>query len=309
VLHPLNKVRLTSLRLSPQPWRLPAPPVRLQRKRRNSLLLQVHGDTPNSTRSRAASMHTISMTETFGSSFGAGACWFGPTWSSHLFCDSQPFKLFRTYLVLARVFKIRLTTFSKPVFILSAAYPTAFTWVATAIRAIFVWNIVTALLPLFRRWNTDDIVDIALTPEQRLAMGLDPNKSTPVVPGSTYVSPNYVTPPRYQKSTPRSSLSNQGDKSPLSGTGSPRGLGQSTSQSPFSPSSGSPLFHRALGGSTGRRLSYDRQSPLASSLFSDSTSSNTPGTPTPVVGRASVSLNNKWLYEKGRSSSRSGLYS
>lgn len=183
-------------------------------------------------------------------------------------------------------------------------------WLVTAIRLLFLLNIGIALLPLFRRYRKDDITDIPLTPSQRQAMGLDPNASpTPHSPGSAYASPNFITPPRYQKSTPRSSLSNQGERragdSPLSG--SQRGLGKSTSNSPFSPSSGSPLFQRAVGSSS-RRMSYDRHSPLSNSLFGESSSSNTPGTPTPATGRASVGLNNKWLYEKGRPSPRSSFY-
>ena len=181
-----------------------------------------------------------------------------------------------------------------------------------AIRLVFLANILNALLPLARRYYPDDIADIPLTPSQRQSMGLDPNVATPQTPGSAYASPNYVTPPRYQKSTPRSSFSAPGDRtsqSPLSG--SPRaGMAKSTSNSPFSPSAGSPLFQKAVGGgSATRRLSYDsRGTPLSSSLFGESSSSNTPGTPTPGIGKASVGLNNKWLYEKRRDSPRSSLF-
>jgi nucleoporin POM34 len=171
-------------------------------------------------------------------------------------------------------------------------------------------NIISAFLPLIRRYYPDDIADILLTPSQRASMGLKAGVLSPQTAGAAYASPNYVTPPRYQRSTPRSSsFSNQdrGSQSPLSG--SPRGgFALSTSNSPFSPntSTGSPLFQKALNGSTTRRLSY-AGSPMSSSLFGESSSSATPGTPTPSTGKASVGLNNKWLYEKRRDS-RSGIF-
>lgn len=183
-------------------------------------------------------------------------------------------------------------------------------WLLLTVRLMLVANIVVALLPLARRYYPDDISDIPLTPSQRQIMGLKPDVATPQTPGSAYASPNYVTPPRYQKSTPRSSFSNQGDRgsqSPLSG--SPRAsMAKSTSNSPFSPSTGSPLFQKAVGGGSAKRLSFGG-SPLSGSFFSDSSSSATPGTPTPGTGKASVGLNNKWLYEKRRDSPRSSLFS
>jgi nucleoporin POM34 len=180
-----------------------------------------------------------------------------------------------------------------------------------AIRLIFLYNIVCAIWPLFLRYHPDEVADIPLTPSQRQAMGLDPNISTPQTPGSAYASPNYVTPPRYQKSTPRSNYGISGGRqSPLSGSPG-ASFGMSTSHSPFSPGSGSPLFQKAVGGSAQKRMSFDsRGSPFgASSLFSDSTSSNAPSTPTPGTGKASVGLNNKWLYEKRRDSRGSGMFS
>lgn len=186
-------------------------------------------------------------------------------------------------------------------------------WAVILIRLVFVVNIGIAFLPLVRRYYPDDIADIPLTPSQRASMGLKAGVLSPQTPGSAYASPNYVTPPRYQRSTPRSSsFSNQdrGSQSPLSGTGSPRGgFAMSTSNSPFSPnaSGGSPLFQKALNGSATKRLSYGG-SPMGSSLFGDSSSSVTPGTPTPSTGKASVGLNNKWLYEKRRDGSRSGIF-
>jgi nucleoporin POM34 len=190
----------------------------------------------------------------------------------------------------------------------SVPYADAGIWL---IRLLFAYNIFMAFMPLIRRWTPDDIADIPLTPSQRQAMNLDPNVLPPRTPGSVYESPNYVTPPRYQKSTPRGSFGTPGERhSPLSG--SPRAsMAKSTSNSPFSPNTGSPLFQKAVGGgSTTKRLSFDnRGSPLGnSSLFGESSSSGLPGTPTPGGGKASVGLNSKWLYEKRRDSPRSSLF-
>ena len=182
-------------------------------------------------------------------------------------------------------------------------------WAILLVRLIFLANIFVAFAPLVRRYYPDEIADIPLTPSQRASMGLKAGVGASQTPGTSYASPNYVTPPRYQRSTPKSgSFSNPAEnssQSPLSG--SPRAsLARSTSNSPFSPSTtGSPLFQRALGGS--QRLSYGG-SPMSSSLFGDSSSSATPGTPTPSTGRASVGLNNKWLYEKRRDSPKSSLF-
>ncbi|KAH6638822.1 nuclear pore complex component-domain-containing protein [Boeremia exigua] len=170
-------------------------------------------------------------------------------------------------------------------------------WAVLALRLFFAVNVVSALLPLVRRYYPDDIVDIPLTPSQRSSMGLKPSASA--TPGSAYASPAYVTPPRYSRSTPRSSFSAHGDR-PLLGSGSPgSGLGRSASGASYSP---------GLSGSANRRSSYGGASPFNSSLFGDSAASSGPGTPTPATGKASVGLNNKWLYEKRRDSPRSGMF-
>lgn len=174
-------------------------------------------------------------------------------------------------------------------------------WILGAIRLLFIINIGRALQPLLL--SPDDVADIPLTPSQRAAVGLDPDVSTPQTLGSV-ASPNYITPPRYQKSTPRSSFGTPSERgSPLSG--SPRALGMSTSHSPFSPSNGSPLFQKVVGGSATKYLAG---SPSGGSSLFDSGSSATPGTPTPVTGKASVGLNSKWLYEKRRDSRGSSLF-
>jgi nucleoporin POM34 len=190
-----------------------------------------------------------------------------------------------------------LTHASTPINAVVKAVPYS-AWVVVLVQLVFAANIVIAVLPLIRRYYPDEIVDIPLTPSQRAAMGLKTGVQPAPVPGSPYASPNYVTPPRYQRSTPRSnSLSNQ----EYSSSGSPRAsLGMSTSNSP------SPMFQRSLSGSAPQRLSYG--SSMSNSLFSDSSSSMTPGTPTPSTGKASVGLNNKWLYEKRRDSTKSAMF-
>jgi len=175
-------------------------------------------------------------------------------------------------------------------------------WAVLLVRIVFAANIVIAFLPLIRRYYPDEIADIPLTPSQRASMGLKAGVQAPQSPGSAFASPNYVTPPRYQRSTPRSnSFSNQ-----EFGSGSPN-FGRSGSGSPFSPNNGG-NFQRSMSGSSAtKRLSYGGSS-MSSSLFGDSSSSMTaPGTPTPSTGKASVGLNSKWLYEKRRDS-RSGMF-
>ncbi|KAL2133643.1 hypothetical protein VTI74DRAFT_1999 [Chaetomium olivicolor] len=180
-------------------------------------------------------------------------------------------------------------------------------WVYATLILVPLVNIVFALLPLVR--PQDDLSDIPLTPAQRKLLGLPPS-SRPATPNSVY-----STPPRYSrtpslagspasiKSYASSPLSNLA--SPGSGQYSSPKLGTSPSKlnaGQYSPSV-SPLLQRAVGGGmNGARASFGSPSPLnastASSVFSEG-----PGTPTPGGKRSSVSLNNKWLYEKGRRSS------
>jgi nucleoporin POM34 len=200
------------------------------------------------------------------------------------------------------LFRLANCFFSTPINTVVRAVPYS-AWAIALLRLVFAANIVVACKPLIRRYYPDDISDIPLTPSQRASMGLKADVLSPVAVGSQYASPNYVTPPRYQRSTPRSGSFSQDRSSQSPMTGSPRGFANSGSNSPFSPnmSTGSPLFQKAMGGSATKRLSYD------SSLFGDSSSSGAPGTPTPSTGKASVGLNNKWLYEKRRDSPRTGM--
>ncbi|KAL8848990.1 MAG: hypothetical protein Q9221_006021 [Calogaya cf. arnoldii] len=170
-----------------------------------------------------------------------------------------------------------------------------------------IYNIVVALWPLYR--GHDPVSDIALTPTQRALLGLDPNATPPPTSGT-----RYVTPPRYARSpTPRSdsgagsrnrhssagktpfSRKDRSSESPLFGN----------SENPFSPSA-SPLWQKSMLGSgrdARRRSSMGTPSPLGPGK--DNGSLWMPSTPSPVTGKggASVGLNNRWLYERGRSES------
>ncbi|KAG9531304.1 hypothetical protein KCU93_g2044, partial [Aureobasidium melanogenum] len=166
------------------------------------------------------------------------------------------------------------------------------TWATLLLRCIPVLNISLALMPLFR--PKDEMTDIPLTREQRQLLGLTP-QNLPLPAGS----PGYVTPPRYSRaSTPRSSAQKHTSASPMSHKASPSSFDQSTlgvSKGPSgSPFSVSPLMQKAVGGATAARTS----SPLDSSLGSSSSGLAT--------GKATVSLNSKWLYERGKGSPNGG---
>ncbi|KAK1760787.1 nuclear pore complex component-domain-containing protein [Echria macrotheca] len=200
-------------------------------------------------------------------------------------------------------------------------------WAYLVLLAIPVYNIIRACLPLFRA--PDDLADIPLTPAQRKLLGLPPlDKGSP-----TPDPKEYSTPPRYSRtpsivagspaslrsynSSPTPNLASplSVNNSPVAGVvgagHSPRlgklGLAspRSVNNSPAGLGSGpSPLLNKAIGGGGLRRSSFGG----SSSQFGVSTATSLlgegPSTPTPVGGkRSSVSLNNKWLYERGRRSS------
>jgi len=142
----------------------------------------------------------------------------------------------------------------------------------------------------------DKIEDIPLTPAQRKLMGLSPS-SKQHTPGS-----QYITPPRYARTpTPMSGSPSSRPNSPLSN--SP--INGSRSNSPFSPGA-TPYLQKAMGGSGfdgSRRHSYGSPSPLGPA-GSKMNMQEMPGTPSPAGAKtASVTLNNKWLFEKGRRNS------
>lgn len=134
-------------------------------------------------------------------------------------------------------------------------------------------------------------------------------------PATPQEKEQWITPPRYSRSrsaTPQSAASSlraQASDSPSSGSMFGATPQREGSGSPFSTQSYSPMLSgAAAGGGERRRLSYNaRSSPLSVSDFDASTASTTgmgtatesTSTPTRKGNRASVGLNNKWLYEKG----------
>lgn len=175
------------------------------------------------------------------------------------------------------------------------------TYSMIALQLFALANVGVAVTPLFRKPDTCE--DIPLTPSQRQLVGLPP-MSRPATPQETA---QYVTPPRYSRSaTPRSnssSLRAEISGSPLNGRGtpySPAGSPFASAQQQQRRSSGSQLTSDGGGyrSAERRRLSYNqRSSPLSTSEFDAAGSISTP---TKSNNRASVVLNSKWLYEKGR---------
>ncbi|KAI4169177.1 MAG: hypothetical protein LQ343_005885 [Gyalolechia ehrenbergii] len=181
----------------------------------------------------------------------------------------------------------------------------------TLLFSIFLpfFNIAIALYPLYK--GQDNVPDIPLTPSQRALLGLDPNATPPPAQGA-----QYITPPRYPRSTtPRNSspASNRSNRSSAGSTPFSRkerssessSFGRSESDSPFS-SSASPLWHKgALGsGRDSRRHSLGLPSPLGPGK--NDSRWCLPSTPSPVMGKgqgASVRLNNRWLYQRQRTGS------
>lgn len=189
-------------------------------------------------------------------------------------------------------------------------YPVYSIWL---LQFLLLANISVALLPLIRK--PDACEDVPLTPQQRKLLGLPPMSRS----ATPQEKEQYVTPPRFSttpRSSPTTSLRGEASSSPLSGRGTPLDSSfRSGSGSPFaSPmgqnglgrtDSGSPISGPAAGlrsGAERRRLSYNGQqgTSLGLGAFDSSPFSATPT----KEKRASVGLNNKWLYEKGRASPR-----
>ncbi|KAI4102700.1 MAG: hypothetical protein L6R37_004231 [Teloschistes peruensis] len=176
-----------------------------------------------------------------------------------------------------------------------------------------IYNILVALLPLY--YGTDNVSDIPLTPTQRALLGLDPNATPPLTPGT-----QYITPPRYARSpTPRTN--------PNSPAGSSRSRQSSAGRTPLrdrsseSPSYNSPyspnaspslLWSQKSGFGSDSKLGLRKSSmgqspsPLGLGLGRSASESlwSAPATPSPLAGKgqgtASVGLNSRWLYERGR---------
>ncbi|TVY40101.1 Ubp5-interacting protein [Lachnellula occidentalis] len=161
------------------------------------------------------------------------------------------------------------------------------TWTYYLLQLLFLYNVASALLPLYR--SPDEIQDIPLTPAQRKILGLPPS-STPATPDT-----KYVTPPRYARTpTPVSGSPNSRGSypnSPLSGKGSP--MSGSVSGSPFSPIP-SPLLQKAMGGGMNgvRRHSYGSPSPLGPGA-SRINLPEAPGSPSPAAKAPSIQANLK----------------
>ena len=188
-----------------------------------------------------------------------------------------------------------------------------YTYILWLLRAFCATCIGHALLPLALK--QDACEDIPLTPQQRQMLSLPP-MSRPVTPQE---QEQYVTPPRYSRSaTPNSgssarSLSDSlrvARGSPLSGRGSPLDASLRIEGSPFgssqrpgsdSPYSQSPLAAPRLRSAVRRQSSGSpRASPLDIKEFEAAGSAANPA----KSNRASVGLNSKWLYERGRGSPR-----
>lgn len=174
-----------------------------------------------------------------------------------------------------------LTDFAK----IAAPYTFYIIW---AIRLVPISGIFYALYPLLG--PKDDLADIPLTPSQRALLGLEPSVK-PATPTG-----NYITPPRYARSVTPSSRSASG--SPFSGRES-IGSGVGSTYSPTA----SPLLHKAIGQkvrrqSLGASVALQYPKGLNETSLALTTGTSSPG------GRnnASVGLNNRWLYEKGRGS-------
>ncbi|KAK6439420.1 hypothetical protein LTR95_004368 [Oleoguttula sp. CCFEE 5521] len=197
------------------------------------------------------------------------------------------------------------------------------------LRALLLAALAFSARPLWR--TPDTCEDIPLSAPQRHALGLPP-LSRPATPQE---EAQYVTPPRYSRSNSPSlhdSMRAQARGSPLSGRGSPldsslrrhsSGYGsplesflpsQSSSASPSglqrqrsgsgSGSPYSPLPHRIQSSSSAndllRRSSFGIDSPRRETESYERGSASPGGLG--KSGRASVGLNSKWLYQRGRGS-------
>ncbi|KAI9651606.1 MAG: hypothetical protein M1831_000592, partial [Alyxoria varia] len=154
-------------------------------------------------------------------------------------------------------------------------------------------NILVACRPLYGK--QDDLSDIPLTPTQRQLLNLPP-VSQPATPSS-----QYITPPKYSRSTSASrgsSLSRSGSSLSKSS------MGASGSGTSFSPSA-SPLFHKAVGRDATRRLSYGSPSGLGMERsLNQSNLSLPPASHSPNLRKpCSIELSNRYIYNQNRSSS------
>ncbi|KAK3944970.1 nuclear pore complex component-domain-containing protein [Diplogelasinospora grovesii] len=214
--------------------------------------------------------------------------------------------------------------------LINAEFKQSAGWISMIMFLLPVFNIIVALLPLVR--PKDDLSDIPLTPAQRKLLGLPPSTKPPPPASACSTPPKYQRTPSFSGSPASKSFTG----SPLSGRGSPV-LGVSSSSYSPSPTkfstpsamqtspllqkkqplaglgrgiNGSPVSAAVTATGAGRRGSFGSPGQLAASTSSIyGGNGEAPPTPSPTGKRASVTLNNKWLYEKGRrTSSNSWLH-
>lgn len=207
--------------------------------------------------------------------------------------------------------------------------------IINAIRLLLLINILLSLRPTIPYLSKrDELTDIPLTPSQRALLGLNPSAPSTSTSGTPEQLANYITPPRYRRtsgtSTPNSStftgrrsISANYSGSPLSASRANLGFSpspQSQSPSNFNRRSSSSIAamvpndfdhsynpNRSISNfamsantsSLGRSQSLrDREGRRGSAPFE----SIGPGTPSPSSRRtaaAAAGINYKWLYDKG----------
>ncbi|KAF8253026.1 NPCC-domain-containing protein [Wilcoxina mikolae CBS 423.85] len=200
--------------------------------------------------------------------------------AENTFTDASAYKLTKNAIALVASY-VLIEMFGKNDIILSVAsiFPDAIfsysIYALWAIRTLFVYNIVDVLLKLLR--PADDFSDVALTPDQRKLLGLSPGT---LRAASAARPENFVTPPRYTKSTPTSRSA-----SPLPGNTSPT------------------MQRKAALNSQGIGMGGSAMDTPPSPLGSPLRGAGKPGWASPRSpsngGASSVVPSNRWAYEKG----------
>ncbi|KAL7274956.1 hypothetical protein RUND412_002110 [Rhizina undulata] len=178
---------------------------------------------------------------------------------------------FSTFLAEAIASHIDVASYLPPSPLIKT-YGAYFLWF---LRLLFIFNIFESLMRLLR--PADEFTDLPLTPTQRKLLGLNPD--SPLSENARLASA--ITPPRYPKSTP---TSRSGSPSFGASTSSPTMQRKAASTPP--PMTPSPL---RMGGGFGDRMSSSTGSGFGSLGA---------GSPIRVGGKSSLTLGNKWVYEK-----------
>ncbi|KAF3927228.1 hypothetical protein ABW20_dc0106444 [Dactylellina cionopaga] len=193
------------------------------------------------------------------------------------------------------------------------------------VRFLFVYNIFDAIFGTIR--GPDPMIDIPLTPDQRSTLSLPPTPNSIVVAPVAAETSHYITPPRYNKSSPLPSPANRAStptpstpnnrtfanisgisaisaisgKPRVTSTGSPVGPGQNLLTSPGSFRSPSPVFntpspYKPIGAGMDKRNGFStpmsgngRQALIGQGSLIGSGGTN---------GSPSVVASGKWLYEQ-----------